>query len=46
MLSILVYETLGPVFAKYAISKAGEINGIDRLEELSSLEGLETTGGQ
>jgi Kef-type K+ transport system membrane component KefB len=31
LLSILVYESLGPVFAKYAISKANEINGIDTL---------------
>src|SRR5690606_17044356 len=41
MLSILVYETMGPLFAKYAISKAGEINGLDKLEEISSLEGIE-----
>lgn len=40
MLSILVYETTGPIFAKIAISKAGEINGLDRLDELSSLEGI------
>jgi Kef-type K+ transport system membrane component KefB len=45
MLSILVYETLGPVFAKFAISKAGEINGLDRLDDISGLEGLETNGG-
>lgn len=31
LLSILVYETFGPLFAKYAISKAGEINGLDAL---------------
>jgi Kef-type K+ transport system membrane component KefB len=41
MLSILVYETFGPLFAKFAISKAGEINGLDRLEEMSGLEGIE-----
>ncbi|HZK26966.1 MAG TPA: cation:proton antiporter, partial [Thermoclostridium sp.] len=29
MFSILIYETLGPVFAKIAIEKAGEINGLD-----------------
>ncbi|HHT99185.1 MAG TPA: cation:proton antiporter [Acholeplasma sp.] len=40
MLSILVYETTGPIFAKIAISKAGEINGLDRLEELSSVDDL------
>ena len=43
MISILVYETLGPLFAKFAIGKAGEINGLDRLEDLSGLEGIETT---
>lgn len=45
MLSILVYETFGPLFAKFAISKAGEINGLDKLETLSGLEGLDTNGG-
>jgi len=40
MLSILVYETTGPIFAKYAISKAGEINGLDKLNQLSSIEGI------
>jgi Kef-type K+ transport system membrane component KefB len=33
MFSVLVYETTGPIFAKIAISKAGEINGIDRVQE-------------
>lgn len=37
MLSILVYETGGPVFAKFAISKAGEINGLDALN--NTIEG-------
>ncbi len=41
MLSILFYETSGPIFAKIAISKAGEINGLDKLELLSSIEGIE-----
>ena len=41
MLSILVYETSGPIFAKFAISRAGEINGLDKLELLSSIEGIE-----
>ncbi|MFA5660639.1 MAG: cation:proton antiporter [Bacilli bacterium] len=41
MLSILVYETFGPLFAKFAISKAGEINGLDKLEQLSGLDGIE-----
>ncbi len=40
MLSILIYETTGPIFAKYAISKAGEINGLDKLDQLSSIEGI------
>lgn len=43
MLSILVYETFGPLFAKFSISKAGEIGGLDRLEALSGLEGIELT---
>ena len=41
MLSIMVYETSGPIFAKFAISRAGEINGIDKLQELSNLEVVE-----
>lgn len=45
MLSILVYETFGPVFAKISITKAGEVNGLDRLDEVSGVEGLEVTGG-
>lgn len=45
MLSILVYETFGPVFAKISITKAGEVNGLDRLDEVSGVEGLETAGG-
>ena len=40
MLSILIYETTGPIFAKYAISKAGEINDLDKLDQLSSIEGI------
>ncbi|HHV33575.1 MAG TPA: cation:proton antiporter [Acholeplasma sp.] len=41
MLSILFFETSGPIFAKYAISKAGEIGGLDRLDQISSMEGIE-----
>ena len=29
MFSILIYEVSGPVFAKIAIEKAGEINGLE-----------------
>ena len=29
MFSVLVYEVSGPIFAKIAISKAGEIGGMD-----------------
>lgn len=43
MLSIMVYETSGPIFAKLAISKAGEINGLDRLQFLSNIEGMENS---
>lgn len=43
MLSILVYETFGPVFAKYAISKAGEIGRLDELDEVSSVRNIELT---
>ena len=43
MFSVLVYETTGPIFAKIAISKAGEINGIDKqFEEISKPE-MQTT---
>ncbi|MFA5560178.1 MAG: cation:proton antiporter [Acholeplasmataceae bacterium] len=44
MLSILIYETTGPIFAKHAISKAGEINGLDRLDQISSIEGVSLEG--
>ncbi|MFA7417614.1 MAG: cation:proton antiporter [Acholeplasma sp.] len=33
MLSVLVYETMGPVFAKYALSKSDELYGLDKLNE-------------
>lgn len=33
MFSVLVYEVSGPIFAKMAISKAGEIGGMDRKVE-------------
>lgn len=33
MFSVLVYEVLGPIFAKIAIQKAGEINGLEKKKE-------------
>jgi Kef-type K+ transport system membrane component KefB len=45
MLSILVYETLGPIFAKIAIGKAGEIGGMDRLDPGIDLHDFEAEGG-
>lgn len=30
MFSVLIYEVTGPIFAKIAIAKAGEINGMDK----------------
>lgn len=37
MFSVLIYETTGPIFAKIAIQKAGEIGGLDAdLEEQSA----------
>ena len=31
MFSVLIYETFGPIFAKIAISRAKEINGLDKI---------------
>jgi Kef-type K+ transport system membrane component KefB len=33
MFSVLVYEVSGPIFAKIAISKAGEIGGMDTVKQ-------------
>lgn len=33
MFSVLIYEVSGPIFAKIAIEKAGEINGMDRARQ-------------
>lgn len=38
MASVLVYETLGPVFAKISISKAGEINAHPEIEDLIEVQ--------
>lgn len=34
MFSVLIYEVTGPIFAKLAIQRAGEINGLDKTEKL------------
>ena len=31
LISVMIYEIFGPIFAKIAITKAGEINGLDRI---------------
>ncbi len=33
MFSVLIYEVSGPIFAKIAIQKAGEINGLEKKKE-------------
>lgn len=33
MFSVLIYEVSGPIFAKIAIEKSGEINGLEKLKE-------------
>lgn len=45
MLSILFYETLGPVFAKIAITKAGEVGGMDKIDPGIELQDFEAEGG-
>lgn len=35
MFSVLIYEISGPIFAKIAIKKAGEINGLDRIADIN-----------
>jgi Kef-type K+ transport system membrane component KefB len=37
MFSILIYETTGPIFSKFAIKKAGEINGLDKYRSKKKL---------
>lgn len=32
MFSVLIYEVTGPIFAKIAIQRAGEINGLDKVK--------------
>ncbi len=33
MLSVLFYETMGPIFAKYALTQSNELYGLDKLNE-------------
>lgn len=45
MFSVLIYETSGPIFAKIAIKRAGEINGLDRLENPNIISEEILSGG-
>lgn len=38
MFSILIYEVSGPIFAKIAIDKAGEIGGLNKLKKKQSMQ--------
>jgi len=42
MFSVLIYETPGPIFAKIAITQAGEAYGLDRLNEEPLKESIPT----
>jgi Kef-type K+ transport system membrane component KefB len=35
MFSVLIYEISGPIFAKIAITKANEINGLDLIKDIN-----------
>lgn len=35
LITTLFFETTGPLFSKFAISKAGEINGLDKFNEVA-----------
>lgn len=41
MFSVLIYEVTGPIFAKIAIEKAGEINGMDKARDEQQLPVVE-----
>ncbi|NLL46577.1 MAG: cation:proton antiporter [Clostridiales bacterium] len=41
MFSILIYETFGPIFSKFAIQKAGEVNGLDNRQALEEEDGFD-----
>lgn len=36
LFSVLVFEISGPILAKISITKAGEVNGLDRIKELDN----------
>lgn len=38
MFAVLIYETSGPIFSKLAIKFAGEIDGLDRMDEFDAKE--------
>jgi hypothetical protein len=38
MSAVLVYETTGPIFAKLAITLAGEVNGLDTVIPAAGVE--------
>ena len=41
MFSVLIYEVLGPILAKIAIEKAGEVNGLDNSKDSSETKKAE-----
>lgn len=46
MFSVLIYEVTGPIFAKIAIQRAGEINGLETKEKLTKGRNLVHTKPQ
>lgn len=46
MFSVLIYEVTGPIFAKIAIQRAGEINGLEKKERPSKVRSLVHTSPQ
>lgn len=42
MFSILIYETFGPIFSKFALQKAGEINGLNNKKPLEEEDDLDS----
>lgn len=41
MFSILIYEVSGPIFAKIAIDKAGEIDGLNKINDKQSVQDMQ-----